>query len=64
MTATSGAAMCNHSVRVARSPPIMVGPIPRTASKSTKTFRPMPKPQSKLGVGLQTASLILALDGN
>jgi hypothetical protein len=38
MIPTSGAAMCNHSVRVTHSPPIMVGPIPQTASKIDKNI--------------------------
>ena len=33
ITATSGAAMRSHSLRGTRSPPIIVGPIPKTANK-------------------------------
>src|SRR6266487_1013993 len=36
ITATSGAAMCSHSSRVTRSPPMMCGPMSRIASKIDK----------------------------
>ena len=36
MTATIGAAMCNHSLRATRSPPTMCGPMSRIASTIDK----------------------------